>query len=89
MCCDTVGALASAELECEDDVEEQEVIVEELKGSMIGDDLRHDLAAIDAMKWATDVLGGRSFAYVQTMAARAQLVARLAELEEALAVVAT
>ena len=86
VCCDQVAALALAELECEDHDEETEAIkeakvAEDCKGSMIGGDLRHDLAAIDAMKWATDVLGGRSFAYFQTMAARAQLVMQLAELE--------
>ena len=62
------ASLALAEPECEDRDEEKEAIkeakvAEYCKGSMIGDDLRHDLAAIDAMKWATDVLGGRILAY--------------------------
>ncbi len=61
---DKGAALALAEHECES------------KGPII-DDLRHDLAAIDGVSWATV----RSLAYLQTMAARAQLVMQLAELE--------
>ncbi len=58
----------------------EELVAQDPKCSTIGDDLRHDLAAIDAMEWATDAYGGRSFAYVQAMAARAGLVQQLAEL---------